>query len=207
MPKTNKKSLKKLRILVSISDKEGIVSFINNLKKLYSLEIIATFGTAKYLKEAGIEVIVVEKVTGFPQLFDGRIKMIHLPIFAPILADQQNKKHLKQLKKLKVEPYDMVVVNLYPFSENVKKKLTLKEMIENIDIGGPAAVRAAAKNFQSIIAVCDPKDYLKVLKLLKKQGDLNFTQRKNLAKKVFKMTFNHDRDIIKYLSIVKGASW
>jgi len=74
---------------------------------------------------------------------------------------------VKQLKKLKVEPYDMVVVNLYPFSENVKKKLTLKEMIENIDIGGPAAVRAAAKNFQSIIAVCDPKDYLKVLKLLK----------------------------------------
>src|SRR4030042_6892533 len=174
--------LKNLRILVSLSNSKGINFFLRQLEKIFPTEIIATPGTRKYLTKAGFKVTAVEKITGEKSLVDGRIKMIHLPIFAAILADQKNTFHLKQLKRLKVEPFNMVVVNFYPFEKVIKdNKNNLSKIIENIDIGGPAAIRAAAKNFKSVIPVCKNEDYLRMVVALKKQGNLTFNQRKDLA--------------------------
>lgn len=192
-----------LRVLVSVSRREGVVGFINGLKKLFALTIVATPGTADYLKKSGIEVIGVEKVTGFPATFSGRIKCIHFPIFAGVLADRQNPDHVAQLKKYSVDPFDMVIVNFYPFGQAIKEKKSFREVIELIDIGGPALIRAAAKNFQSVIPVCDPNDYSRILKVLKKNQDLSFQQRKTLAKKVFALMVKFDQTVIKYLSLVK----
>ncbi len=191
---------KKLRIFVSVSDRKGVVKFLNNLGKIFSLEIIATHGTGKYLKEKGIIITLVEKITGFPVLFSGRIKSIHLPIFAGVLANKKNSEHLSQLRKYKIKPFDMVVINFYPFQMMVKEKKDLAEIIENIDIGGPALIRAAAKNFQSVISICDPKDYQRIIKDLKNKKNLSFKQRKNLAIKVFKLTKKFDSQVIKYLA-------
>jgi len=191
---------KRLRILVSVSNREGLVEFLNDLKKTFSLEIVATFGTAEYLKKSKIEASTVGEITGFPSLFGGRIKMIHLPIFAAVLADQKNPGHLQQLKQLKVKPFDMVIVNLYPFKERVLRKSSHKLIVENIDIGGPAAIRSAAKNFQSMIAICDPKDYPFIGKELSKKGKLSLPFKRALAAKVFALTSQHDKEINKYLS-------
>jgi phosphoribosylaminoimidazolecarboxamide formyltransferase / IMP cyclohydrolase len=194
------KKNKSLRILVSVSNREGLVEFLNDLNKTFPLEIVATFGTAEYLKKNNIEATTVGEITGFPSLFGGRIKMIHLPVFAAILADQKNPDHLQQLKQLKVKAFNMVVVNLYPFKEKVFRKSSHKLIVENIDIGGPAAIRAAAKNFQSIIAICDPKDYSFIGKELNKNGKLSLSYRKKLAAKVFVLTSQHDKEINKYLA-------
>src|SRR4030042_5108429 len=133
--------LKNLRILVSLSNPKGINLFLRQLEKIFPTEIIATPGTRKHLIKAGFKVTPVEKITGEKSLFDGRIKMIHLPIFAALLADQENVKHRQQLQKLGVKPFNLVVVNFYPFEQTVKKeKNNLAKTIEMIDIGGPAAI-------------------------------------------------------------------
>lgn len=202
MKKPNKPTL---RVLISVSNREGLVKFLEKLEKTFALDIVATFGTAAYLKDEGIKNTVIKKITGFPSLFGGRIKMIHLPVFAGILADQKNPEHLKELKRLKVRPFDMVIVNLYPLKEKIIGNSSSKTIIENIDIGGPAAIRAAAKNFQSTMAICDPTDYPFIEKELEKNKDLNFFLRRKLAVKVFKLTLKHDREIIKYLSSLKDS--
>lgn len=195
------KPLEALRVLVSVSDRRGIVEFINRLEEILPLEVVATSGTASYLAESGIEVMLVEEITGLPQLFDGRIKIIHLPIFAAILADQRNSEHMRQLKQLGIKPFGMVVVNLYPFEEVAKdKESNLTRVIENIDIGGPAALRAAAKNFQSAIVVCDPEDYSQVIERLKERHNLTLEQRKELALKTFELTRDFDEMIVKFFS-------
>jgi len=196
------KPLEKLRVLVSVSDKEGITEFIDKLSEILPLEVVATGGTAQHLREAGIEVMPVEEITGIPKLLGGRIKMIHLPIFAALLVDQRNPEHIGQLEEFNIKPFDMVIVNLYPFEEVARdEKSTLSEAVENIDIGGPAALRAAAKNFQSVMVVCRPEDYSDVLTMLRKQKNLLFDQRRELARKVFELTRDYDGVIEKFFSI------
>lgn len=195
------KPLEKLRVLVSVSNKEGVVAFINDLKEIVPVEVIATGGTARHLQEAGIEATPVEDIVGLPYFFDGRIKMIHFPIFAAILADQHNPKHMKELEELHIEPFDMVIVNFYPFEEAVEdEKSSLSRVIENIDIGGPAALRGAAKNFQSVIVACEPKDYPHIIEILREQGNLSFDQRKELAEKAFSQSLNHEGEIVEFFS-------
>ena len=190
---------KKLKVLISVYDKSGLIKFVRQLESFFCLEIISTVGTAKYLIKDGFKVKEVAKITGFPEILSGRVKTLHPKIFGAILADKNQQQHLKELKNYKIKPLDMVVVNLYPFEKTIKNKgVTLEEAIEQIDIGGVALLRAAAKNFQSIIVVCDPKDYFKALKVLKKDCDLPFKQRKKLAKKVFKLTSAYDALIADY---------
>lgn len=192
--------LKNLRILVSLSNTKGIITFIRQLQETFPVEIVATPGTKKHLVEAGFRVTPVEKLTGKATLFDGRIKMIHLPIFAAILADQRNPAHIRQLRQLIIEPFNMVVVNFYPFEKVVKsEKSNIAKIIENIDIGGPAAIRAAAKNFYSVIPICDPQDYSWLINSFKKQKNLSLKQRKKLAQKVFILTKEFDNIVAKYL--------
>ena len=195
------KRLERVRMLVSVSDKCTIADFVQRVQEILPTEVVATPGTALHLTEAGLEVTSVVEMTGHSQLFDGRIKMIHLPVFAAILAEQNNPTHMRQLEQLGAEPFNMVVVNLYPFQETAERQeSSLGDVIESIDIGGPAALRAAAKNFQSVIVVCDPKDYSCLIEALEEHGDLSFVQRKDLAQKAFELTRSHDRMIIDFFS-------
>lgn len=192
---------KKFRVLISVFDKSGLVEFVRQLGKIFSLEVISTGGTAKYLTENGIKVKRVEQITKFPEILSGRVKTLHPKIFGAILADKKNLEHLKQLKKYGIKTFDMVVVNLYPFAETIKSKgTTLAQAIEQIDIGGVALLRAAAKNFQSIIVLGNIYDYSKVIKILKQKHDLSFSQRKKYAGKVFQLTSQYDKLITKYFS-------
>lgn len=190
---------KKLRVLISVYDKNGLTELVWQLEKIFRLEIVSTGGTARCLTEDGFKIKEVAKIIGFPEILNGRVKTLHPKIFGSILADKNQQQHLKELKNHGIKPLDVVVVNLYPFEKTIRNKgVTLEEVIEQIDIGGVALLRAAAKNFQSVIVVCDPKDYLKVLKVLKKDGGLSFKQRKKLAKKVFKLTSVYDALIADY---------
>src|SRR3990167_5948047 len=123
--------------LISVSDKEGIVEFAKGLSRL-GVKIISTGNTAKLLEKSKIKVTHVSEITGFPEMMDGRVKSLHPNIFAGILADRKNKKHMNELKKLKISPIDLVVVTFYPFEETINKNPKLKDAIENIDIGGPS---------------------------------------------------------------------
>ena len=141
----------KKRALISVSDKTGIIEFAKELNGL-GYEIISTGGTAKALHDAEIPVINVSDITGFPECLDGRVKTLHPAIHAGVLAIRANQEHMKQLEELKIRPIDMVVINLYPFKETILKKgVTLEEAIENIDIGGPTMLRAAAKNYKDVM--------------------------------------------------------
>ncbi len=186
--------------MLSVSDKEGIVEFGKTLNKL-GVKIISTGGTASALKRAGIEVRKIESLTEFPECLDGRVKTLHPAIHAAILADRKKKPHMKKLKELKIEPIDLVVVNLYQFKETVsKKKVKLKDAIENIDIGGPTMIRAAAKNYESVTVIVDPKQYGKVIAELKSgKGKLSLDSRKILAEEAFEYTACYDSVISNYL--------
>jgi len=177
------------RVLISVYDKTRIVDFAKNLTKL-GWQIISTDGTAKVLKRAGISVIPIEKITGNPEAFDGRMKTISFQIESALLFDRRNKKHLKEAKKLKIFPIDMVACNLYPFEK--------ENAIENIDIGGPTMIRAAAKNYKYVTVIIDPKDYQKVIKFLQNKGEVSERTRLELAKKVFQRTAQYDKEIAQY---------
>ncbi|MFH1541263.1 MAG: bifunctional phosphoribosylaminoimidazolecarboxamide formyltransferase/IMP cyclohydrolase [Elusimicrobiota bacterium] len=175
--------------LISVSDKTGIIEFIKGLIGL-GIKIISTGGTAKTLKDAGISVATVDEITGFPEILDGRVKTLHPKIHAGILA-KRTKKHLAELKKLKIDTIDMVVVNLYPFEQ--------KPSIENIDIGGVTLLRAAAKNFESVFVICDPNDYSQILTNLK-NSEMDFEFKKKLAAKAFRHTAYYDSAISNYFT-------
>lgn len=169
--------------LISVSNKEGIVDFAKQLTKL-GIRIISTGNTAKLLEKANIKVTLVSEITKFPEMLGGRVKSLHPVIFGGILADRKNKKHMQELEKLKIEPIDLVVVNFYPFEEACIKSAKMREIIENIDIGGPSLARAAAKNFENILVIVDTKDYSQVLEKIKsKKVDERFRSR--LATKAF----------------------
>ena len=188
------------RALISVSNKEGVVAFARELKKL-GFEIVSTGGTAKFLKKAGVKVIDVEELTGYPKMLNGRVKSLHPAVHAGILADRSKKSHMNDLRKFKIVPIDIVVCNLYPFEEvTAKPKFKHEDAIENIDIGGPTMVRAAAKNYKDVAIIVDPEDYDEIVEeLKKKKGKLNPATKENLALKAFKHSARYDVLIQNYL--------
>lgn len=187
------------RALISVSDKQGIVEFARRLEKL-GYEIISTGGTFKTLQEAGVKVVKVSDVTGFPEILDGRVKTLHPKVHGGILA-RRIPDHLRQLEENQITPIDMVVVNLYPFKETISKPgVKLEEAIENIDIGGPTMVRAAAKNYQDVVIVVKPEFYEKVLDELESQGEVSQQLKFRLAIEAFSHTAAYDAMISSYLS-------
>ncbi len=187
------------RALISVSDKTGIEKFARELNKL-GIEILSTGGTAKKLKQAGIKVRDVSDYTGFPEMMEGRVKTLHPKVHGGILALRNKKEHLEQAKKHGIELIDIVVVNLYPFEETIKKKdVKFAQIIENIDIGGPSMMRSAAKNFESVAVVVDPKDYNKIIKELKENKKIKKQTLRELAVKAFKHTARYDCIISEYL--------
>lgn len=193
------------RALISVSDKTGIVEFARELDKL-GVEIISTGGTHKTLSDAGIKVINISDVTGFPECLDGRVKTLHPNIHAGILAMRSNPGHMSKLEELNIDTIDMVVINLYPFKQTILKKgVELEEAIENIDIGGPTMIRAAAKNYQDVAVLVDPADYQLVLEEIKTNGDISKETKFRLAWKVFEHTSSYDTLIAGYLREKAGG--
>jgi phosphoribosylaminoimidazolecarboxamide formyltransferase/IMP cyclohydrolase len=187
--------------LISVSDKAGILEFAQELNKL-GIEILSTGGTAKLLRDNGILVKEVSEYTGFPEMLDGRVKTLHPKIHAGLLALRDNTEHMKTLKEHNIGLIDMVVVNLYPFEKTTQKPgVTIEEVIENIDIGGPSMLRSAAKNCQSVAVICNPNRYSQVIDELKKnKGALSQSLMRDLAIEVFGRTSQYDRAIYEYLS-------
>ncbi|TYP58511.1 bifunctional phosphoribosylaminoimidazolecarboxamide formyltransferase/IMP cyclohydrolase [Thermosediminibacter litoriperuensis] len=187
------------RALISVSDKTGVVDFARGLFEM-GVEIITTGGTAKTLEENGVGVTKILEVTGFPEILDGRVKTLHPKIHGGILALRNNNIHLKEIEELGIQPIDLVAVNLYPFKQTIERPgVTFEEAVENIDIGGPAMLRSAAKNHEHVIVVCDPGDYPVVLDQLKQKGDVGGSFRRQLAIKAFEHTAHYDAVISEYL--------
>ncbi|MBC8018698.1 MAG: bifunctional phosphoribosylaminoimidazolecarboxamide formyltransferase/IMP cyclohydrolase, partial [Verrucomicrobia bacterium] len=158
------------RALISVSDKTGIIEFSRELAG-YGVEILSTGGTAKLLRDAGLAVKDVSEFTGFPEMLDGRVKTLHPKVHGGLLGMRSNPEHVAKMKEHGIENIDMVVVNLYPFESTVAKEgCHLEDAIENIDIGGPTMVRAAAKNYQHVAVIVDPKDYAAVLEEISNSG-------------------------------------
>ena len=188
------------RALLSVSDKTGIVElgkFLSN----NGVEIISTGGTMKALREAGVPVTYVSDVTGFPEIMDGRVKTLNPKIHGAILAVRSNPEHMEALAEHNITPIDLVVVNLYPFRETISKPgVTEAEAIENIDIGGPAMVRASAKNFKDVVIVTYPRRYAQLMEMLDKDGDIDQHTRKELAFEAFSHTAEYDAMMSEYLN-------
>ena len=194
-------SLKKIhRALISVSDKAGLVPFAKELAR-HSVEILSTGGTAKLLRENGVEVRDVADFTGFPEMLDGRVKTLHPKVHGGILGIRNDEIHRSQMEEHGISPIDLVVVNLYPFRETISKPdVTLAEAIENIDIGGPAMIRSAAKNHNDVAVVVEPSDYEMVTALLDAHsGSLPQVIRFQLALSAFRHTSAYDRDIAAFL--------
>ncbi|OGA21500.1 MAG: bifunctional phosphoribosylaminoimidazolecarboxamide formyltransferase/IMP cyclohydrolase [Betaproteobacteria bacterium RIFCSPLOWO2_02_FULL_65_24] len=189
------------RALLSVSDKTGLVEFARALAAS-GITLLSTGGTAKALTDAGIRVTEVAQYTGFPEMLDGRVKTLHPRIHAGLLARRDSPEHLEAIRKAGIEPIDMVVVNLYPFASTVARSdCTLEEAIENIDIGGPSLLRAAAKNYPGVTVVVDPADYAAVLEEMGSNGGaVKPETRFKLAKKVFVHTAAYDAAIGNYLT-------
>lgn len=188
------------RALISVYDKTGIVEFSRKLVEM-GWEIISTGGTKQVLIEAGIDAIDISNVTGFPECFDGRVKTLHPRIHGGLLALRDNEEHLKTMEELEIQSIDMVVNNLYPFKQTILKEgVTHEEIIENIDIGGPSMLRAAAKNCRFVTVLVDPKDYDLVIGELKEKGQTSDSTREYLAAKVFQHTSSYDALISTYFN-------
>jgi phosphoribosylaminoimidazolecarboxamide formyltransferase/IMP cyclohydrolase len=179
------------RALLAVYDKSGVVELARGLSEL-GVALVSSGGTAATLRDAGLEVTPVEDVTGFPEMLDGRVKTLHPRIHGGLLADKRKPAHLEQLAAHGIEPFDLVVVNLYPFRETVASGAGADEVIEKIDIGGPAMVRAAAKNFASIGVVVDPGTYPELLEELRARGGLAAETRERLAAAAFAHTAAYD---------------
>ena len=187
------------RALISVFDKNGVLDFANFLVK-HGVEIISTGGTYKHLKENGVPVIEVAEVTGAPEMLDGRVKTLHPVIHGGILAIRDNAEHMATIKERGISTIDMVVVNLYPFKETISKAdVTLAEAIENIDIGGPAMIRAAAKNFKYVTVITNPARYDEVAECVAKDGCVGGMLRMQLAQEAFQHTAEYDDCIQNYL--------
>ncbi len=186
------------KVLISVSDKTGVVEFAEKLASA-GFEILSTGGTARAIKEAGVEVRDVSDYTGFPEMMDGRVKTLHPKVHGGLLALRDNAEHMEQAEANGVEMIDMVVVNLYPFVETIAKEgVSEEEAIENIDIGGPSMIRSAAKNFKFVTVVTDPQDYEKVSGEIANGGETSLETRKSLARKAFTMTASYDEAINNY---------
>jgi phosphoribosylaminoimidazolecarboxamide formyltransferase / IMP cyclohydrolase len=188
------------RALVSVSNKEGLLPFAEKLAS-HGVEIISTGGTKKALEGAGIPVIGISEVTGFPEIMDGRVKTLHPKIHGGLLAVRDNETHKQAMQENEIAPIDLVVVNLYPFKETIAKEgVAFSDAIENIDIGGPSMLRSAAKNHAYVTVVVDPKDYETVAGELESAGSVSEETRRRLAAKTFRHTAAYDALIAEYLT-------
>ena len=188
----------KRRALVSVSDKRGVAAFARKLSGM-GFEIISTGGTAKALEESRVPVVQVSDVTGAPEMLDGRVKTLHPKIHGGILADLENPDHVMQLVDHDIGPIDLVCINLYPFEETVVGDPPEKEAIEKIDVGGPAMLRAAAKNFKSVTVVPSPQFYNEVISEIENEGQVSEPTRRRLALAAFRMTSEYDTAISAWL--------
>ena len=189
------------RALLSVTDKSGLLEFAQFLAG-HRVEILSTGGTAKMLRDGGVAVVEVSDYTGFPEMLDGRVKTLHPKIHGGILGRRDLASHQEQMARHGIQPIDMVVVNLYQFEQAIAKPgCTLEDAIENIDIGGPAMLRSAAKNYKDVAVVTDPADYPHLMQEMKlNKGALNVSTRFMLAAKVFKLTHEYDGAIYRYLA-------
>lgn len=188
------------RALLSLSDKTGLVPFATRLTQL-GFDLLSTGGTAKALRDAGLPVTDISDYTGFPELFDGRVKTLHPKVHGGLLFRRDEPEHVADAAKHDIPPIDLLVVNLYPFEATVAKEgVTLEEAIENIDIGGPALLRGACKNYSSVTVITDPADYAPVLAELENQGQTSLATRERLAIKVYQRTAAYDRAISSWLA-------
>jgi phosphoribosylaminoimidazolecarboxamide formyltransferase/IMP cyclohydrolase len=192
--------MKVKRALISVSDKTGVVELGKALAAM-GIEIISTGGTMKALKAAGVPVMQVSEVTGFPEMMGGRVKTLHPKIHGAILAMRDNPEHVQAMKDHDITPIDLVVVNLYPFQQTIAKPgVTLPEAIENIDIGGPCMVRASAKNNKFVAIVTNPSKYGEIIDILQKDGEFTDAYRLGLAQEAFHHTAVYDTAIAEYLA-------
>jgi phosphoribosylaminoimidazolecarboxamide formyltransferase/IMP cyclohydrolase len=195
MTETSDLQLRRIqRALISVSDKTGIVDFARELAR-FDVEIISTGGTAKTLRDAGIAVRDISEVTGFPEMMDGRVKTLHTKVHCGILAIRDNQEHATAMTAHAIQPIDLVVVNLYPFEETVARGAGYDDCVENIDIGGPAMVRAAAKNHGDVAVVVDTADYAEVIREIGEHGGTTLSFRKRLAAKAYARTAAYDSAI------------
>ncbi|MDH4292720.1 MAG: bifunctional phosphoribosylaminoimidazolecarboxamide formyltransferase/IMP cyclohydrolase, partial [Betaproteobacteria bacterium] len=190
--------------LISVSDKEGVVEFARGLAG-FGVALLSTGGTARLLRDAGLEVTDVADYTGFPEMLDGRVKTLHPRIHAGLLARRDSPEHVAAMQKAGFAGIDLVVVNLYPFTQTIAKPdCPLADAIENIDIGGPAMVRSAAKNYEHVAVVTDPADYALLLREMNSaSGALGAETRFRLARKAFSHTAAYDSAISNYLTALQ----
>jgi phosphoribosylaminoimidazolecarboxamide formyltransferase/IMP cyclohydrolase len=185
--------------LISVFDKTGIFDFARELAKM-GFEIVATGGTYEALKKAGIQSVKhVSEVTGFPEILEGRVKTEHPRLMGGILAQRDKEEHIKDLERHKIEVVDLVVCNLYPFKKVAEQGADMKTVLENIDIGGPNMIRAAAKNFENVVVAVDPNRYDQILSEYKKNGKVSIETRKVLAMEAYKETGRYDKAIHRFL--------
>ena len=188
------------RAVVSVSDKTGVVAFVKALVGM-DVEILSTGGTARTLRDHGMEVIDVSEYTEFPELMDGRVKTLHPRIHGGLLGRRDVPEDVREMEAHGIKPIDMVVVNLYPFEATIARAgCLLEEALENIDIGGPTMIRAAAKNYTHISVVVDPDDYPDILREMREnQGVVSSQTNFRLARKVFRLTARYDEAVSAYL--------
>ncbi|HLR11539.1 MAG TPA: bifunctional phosphoribosylaminoimidazolecarboxamide formyltransferase/IMP cyclohydrolase [Sporosarcina sp.] len=197
----------KKRALLSVSDKEGILQFAKELESL-GYEILSTGGTMKHLADNGVAVTAVDEVTGFPEIMEGRVKTLNPLIHGGLLAKRDDQTHVAQMEEHHIQPIDIVCVNLYPFKETISKPdVTTEDAIENIDIGGPAMLRASAKNHAYVTVIVDTADYDQVLAELKADNETTLETRRRLAAKVFRHTAAYDALISGYLTDLAGEEF
>jgi phosphoribosylaminoimidazolecarboxamide formyltransferase / IMP cyclohydrolase len=192
------------RALLAVYDKAGVVELATELASM-GVALVSSGGTARTLRDAGIEVTPVEEVTGFPEMLDGRVKTLHPRVHAGLLADRRKPSHVDQLAEQGIDPFDLVVVNLYPFRETVESGAGFDDVIEKIDIGGPAMVRAAAKNFESVGVVVEPSRYADVLGELRDRGGLTHETRQTLAAAAYAHTAAYDAAVATWFARQHGA--
>ncbi len=190
------------RALISLTDKSGIEGFAKDLADL-GIELLSTGGTAKKLRDSGLTVMDVSEFTGFPEMLDGRVKTLHPKVHGGILNQRDNKEHQQQCAEHGLKNVDLIAVNLYAFEKTVADpNCSLADAIENIDIGGPTMLRAAAKNFHDVTVIVDPTDYPQVIKEICEFGNTTLKTRFNLMRKVYALTASYDTTISAWLEQV-----
>lgn len=188
------------RALISVTNKDGLLPFATFLAE-NGVELVSTGGTCKAMQDAGLTVTQVDSVTGFPEILGGRVKTLHPKIHGGILADKDNPAHMETLREQGIQPFDMVCVNLYNFADAVKKGLDFKQAIEDIDIGGPCMLRAAAKNYHSMAVVPGIEWYAPLMEEMKNNGmALSLATRQKLSQHTFTLTSEYDGMIAAYLA-------
>jgi len=190
------------RALISLTDKSGIEGFAKDLAEL-GIELLSTGGTAKKLRDSGLTVMDVSEFTGFPEMLDGRVKTLHPKVHGGILNQRDNKEHQQQCAEHGLKNVDLIAVNLYAFEKTVADpNCSLGNAIENIDIGGPTMLRAAAKNFHDVTVIVDPADYPRVIEEIREFGNTTLKTRFNLMRKVYALTASYDTTISAWLEKV-----